>query len=149
MRIWFAAALLIALPSAAQAQQAPAAQAPRTVTFEYYYRIKWGGAAEFKRLYKRNHEPLLREMQKLGFIADMRTDEPFTHTAGGERWDLRVTITFRDGASAVELGGEWDKAFAAAKARLYPDKAKFETEEAARFALLEEHWDVIVYRADE
>ena len=152
MRMWFAAALLAPLAPLSQpahAQEAPVAQAPgKTVTVEYYYRIKWGALPEFKRLYKSNHQPLLREMRKAGLIVEMRTDEPFTHMAGGERWDMRVTITFRDGASAVELGGAWDTAFDAAKARLYPDKAKFEAEEAQRFALIEEHWDVIVYRAD-
>lgn len=149
MRIWFAVALLASLAQPVPAQTAPAAQStPKTVTFEYYYRIKWGSLAEFKQLYKRNHEPLLIEMQKLGLIVDLHTDEPFTHMAGGERWDMRVTIIYRDGASAVELGGEWDTAFEAAKARLYPDEAKFEAEEARRFALVEEHWDVIVYRTD-
>ena len=49
-------------------------------------------APEFKRLYEKNHAPLLREMQKAGFIRSMRVDEPFTHLAGGPRWDLRVTI---------------------------------------------------------
>jgi len=149
MKTWIAAALLGVSAQPVQAQQAPAEQAAaKTVTFELYYRIKWGSLAEFKELYKRNHEPLLREMQKQGFLVELHTDEPFTHMAGGQRWDLRVTMTYRDGASAVELGGEWDTAFEAAKARLYPDKATFEAEEARRFALVEEHWDIIVYRAD-
>ena len=114
------------------------------VTVEHYYRIKWGSAGEFKRLYQRNHAPLLDEMRRQGFITAMRTDEPFTHMAGGQRWDLRVTITYRDAPAAVVVGGKFDQAFEAAKARLYPDKAKLEAEEARRFALLDEHWDVIV-----
>ena len=40
-------------------------------------------------------------MQKRGFINSMKIDEPFTHMAGGPRWDLRVTITYRDGIAAV------------------------------------------------
>ena len=64
--------------------------------------------------------------------------------AGNQRWDLRVTITFRDPSSAVVVGGAFDKASQAVAARLYPDKAKFDAEEARRFSLLEEHWDVIV-----
>ena len=121
------------------------AQAPaEPVTVEHYYRIKWGSAGEFKRLYKLNHQPLLDEMKRQGFIARIDSEEPFTHMAGGQRWDLRVTITYRDAPSAVVVGGAWDKAFEAAKARLYPDQKKLEREEAQRFALLEEHWDVIV-----
>jgi hypothetical protein len=121
------------------------AQTPtEAVTVEHYYRIKWGSAGEFKRLYKRNHQPLLEEMKRQGFIIRIETEEPFTHMAGGQRWDLRVTITYRDAPSAVVVGGAWDKAFEAAKTKLYPEKNKLDEEEARRFALLEEHWDVIV-----
>lgn len=143
MKILIGAALLsIALPLHAQ----PAATAAKngTVTAEYYYRIKWGSAGEFKRLYERNHAPIMREMQRQGFVTKMEIEEPFTHLAGAPRWDLRVTATFPEAASAIVVGGAFDKAFAAAQARLYPDKKKFEAEEARRFSLLEEHWDVIV-----
>jgi hypothetical protein len=127
----------VATPICAQTTAEP-------VTVEHYYRIKWGSADEFKRLYKLNHQPLLDEMKRQGFIIGVETEEPFTHMAGGQRWDFRVTITYRDAPAAVVVGGAWDKAFDAAKARLYPDKAKLDAEEARRFALLEEHWDVIV-----
>ena len=115
-----------------------------TVTVEHYYKIRWGSAAEFDELYKRNHAPILKEMQRQGFITTIRTDMPFTHMAGGQRWDKRVTITYRDAVSAVVAGGTYDKAAEAVTARLYPDKAKLDREEAKRFSLLEEHWDVIV-----
>ena len=118
------------------------------ITTEHYYRIKWGNAGEFKRLYKLNHEPILAELQKQGFITAIRTEEPFTHMAGNQRWDLRVTITYRDPSAAVVGGGAFDKASNVVKARLYPDKKKFEEEEAKRFGLLEEHWDVIVAPAE-
>ena len=132
-----ATAFLTAPPAFAQDGPAP-------VTAEYYYRIKWGSFGEFKDLYKRNHEPILKELQKQGFITAMRMDSPFTHLAGGPRWDLRVTITYRDAASAVQVGGAFDKASQAITSKLYPDKAKFDAEEQRRFSLLEDHWDVIV-----
>ena len=138
------AAALLAISSPLHSQPASAPAAAGAITAEYYYRIKWGSAEEFKRLYKRNHEPIMREMLKQGFVTRMEMEEPFTHLAGGQRWDLRVTVTFRDAASAILVGGEFDKAFAAAEARLYPDKKTFDAEEARRFSLLEEHWDVIV-----
>jgi hypothetical protein len=145
MKIALSCALIAALgASAVQAQAPQAAAAPAApVTAEYYYRIKWGGAEEFKRLYERNHAPIMREMQKQGFITKMEVEEPFTHLAGGPRWDLRVTVTYRDAASAL-VGGAFDKAYEAAKARLYPDKTTFQAEEARRFSLLEEHWDMFV-----
>ncbi len=148
MKFWIAAMLALALPIPCSAQTAPA-DAARQVTVEYYYRIKWGQAEEFKRLYKANHESILRELQKAGLITVMRTDLPFTHMAGGERWDMRVTITYRDGAAAVEMDGAFDKAFGEAKKRLFPDAARLDAEETKRFAMLEEHWDVIVVAAGE
>jgi hypothetical protein len=134
-------ALAAAEPTAAQGGPAD------PVTIESYYRIKWGSTGEFKRLYKANHQPLIDEMKRQGFIVTARMDEPFTHMAGAQRWDLRVAFTYRDAPSAVIVGGAFDKAWEAAKAKLYPDKAKLDAEEARRFALLEEHWDVIVMPA--
>lgn len=134
----------IILGSALAVAAAQPALAAEPVTVEHYYRIKWGSGDEFMRLYTANHRPILKEMHKQGRIVAMRADTPFTHMAGGQRWDLRITITYPDAASAVVVDGAFDQAFDAAKARLYPDKARLEAEEARRFALLEEHWDVIV-----
>ena len=142
---------LISAAAALAATAAPAQAEPvkEPVTVEYYYRIKWGSGDEFKRLYKANHEPILQELQRQGRILALRTDEPFTHMAGGQRWDMRVTITFPDAASATVAGGDFDKASQEITKRLYPDKDKFFAEEAKRFGLLEEHWDVIVTRSGE
>ena len=123
------------------------AQSAEQITIEHYYRIKWGSAGEFKKLYKANHAPILEEMKRQGFIAAMEVEEPFTHMAGNQRWDLRVTITYRDPPSAVLVGGAYDKAADEVTKRLYPDQAKLDAEEARRFGLLEEHWDVIVTSA--
>ena len=133
---------IAALAMGASAAAQPAAS--EQITVESYYRIKWGSAGEFRELYDRNHQPILKELQKQGFITALRIDEPFTHMAGAPRWDLRVTITYRDPTSAVLAGGPFDKASEAATKRLYPDQAKLKAEEARRFSLLEEHWDVIV-----
>ena len=139
------AALLVSLtPAAASAQVAPAEAAAQRVTIESYYRIKWGSLDEFKRLYERNHAPLLRELQKSGIIVAMKMDQPFTHMAGGVRWDLRVTITYRDAASAMDLDKPGHKLWEEATARLYRDKKKLDEEEARRFGLLEDHWDVVI-----
>ena len=143
--------LLISAAAALAATAAPAAAATANepVTVEHYYRIKWGSADEFKRLYRANHQPILEELRKQGRIVTIRTEVPFTHMAGNQRWDMRVTITYPDAASAVVVGGAFDKASEAITARLYPDKARLDAEEARRFSLLEEHWDVIVTPAGE
>lgn len=136
--------------SAQAAGQAPAAvpQTAQPVTIEAYYRIRWGEAKRFKAMYERNHAPLLREMQSAGLITAIRVEEPFTHMAGDQRWDLRVTITYRDADAAAVAGGTFDQAWEAARKRLYPDKAKLDAEENERFSLLEEHWDVLVVTSD-
>lgn len=126
----------LAAPARAQAPQPP-------VTVEGYYRARPGSAEEFLRLFRKNHLPLLQEMQRRGFVRSIRIDQPFLHAAGPGRWDYRVTIVYRDGNMAVS-DPEWDREWAAARERLFPDARTHEAEENARFALLEDHWDLIV-----
>lgn len=138
--------LIASAPDAAPAVEAPVAVAAKAtpVTIEYYYRIRWGAMDEFRALYAKNHQPILDEMKRLGFITHIETATPFTHMAGGPRWDLRVTITYRGAEDAVGNGTGYDAAAEEVGARLFPDLAKFKAEEAKRFALVEDHWDVIV-----
>ena len=141
------ATLLFAAPVAAQsASDATTQKSPvsRPIVVESYYRVKWGSEAEFKELYNRNEAPLLLEMQRRGFITNVTFEEPFTHFPGEARWTLRATITYRDAPAAVEVDGPYDQAFEDARKRLRPDKKTFDAEQARRFALLEDHWDVIV-----
>jgi hypothetical protein len=126
----------------------PAARtAPATgpVTIESYYRIRWGSFWDFMEIYRQHHAPVLAEMQRLGFITAIRTEMPVTHMAGDQRWDLRITITYRDGNAATGAdGGAYDSAVRVASARLFPDNAAHLAAETRRFSMLEEHWDVIV-----
>lgn len=144
-------ALLLGFAAAAPAAAADPAEvvtaAANPVTVEYYYRVRWGSMDEFQRLYRKNHEPILHEMRKSGWITRIEEQQPFTHMAGGPRWDLRVTLVYRDAEAAVGVGGAYDRAVAAVTRRLYPDKAALAAEEARRFSLLEDHWDVIVMPA--
>lgn len=138
--------LIAGAPAVAPSAAAPASVAAKAtpVTIEYYYRIRWGGMDEFRALYAKNHQPILDEMKRLGFITRIETTTPFTHMAGGTRWDLRVTITYRGAEDAVGNATGYDAAAEKVGARLFPDLAKFKAEEAKRFTLVEEHWDVIV-----
>ena len=124
------------------------APAGNPVTVESYYRAKWGSAEEFKKLYRKNEASMLIEMQRQGFIKELRFDEPFTHIPGDNRWDIRATIVYRDAPAAVELGGAWDEAWEATSKRLRPDKKVLDAEEKRRFELLEDHWDIIVSSFD-
>jgi hypothetical protein len=127
------------MPATAQ-DAAPAAAVP--VTVEGYYRIRWGSESEFLALYEKNHLPILEEAKARGIITDMRIDLPFSHMVGGARWDLRVAITYRDATAALVTDPAFAALFDEVVTRLKKDNPKFEEEEARRFSLLEEHWDV-------
>lgn len=109
--------------------------------------MKWGSLEEFGELYDRNHKPLLEAAQKAGFILSMKTDYPFTHMAGGPRWDMRVTITYRDAAAAINDPALWTL-WADTTRKLFKDEKKHAAEEKRRFSLLEDHWDVVVVTGD-
>ncbi len=50
----------------AQTSQTKAQDKPFAV--EYYYKVKWGFANEFIRLYKKNHHPLLKKQIDTSFF---------------------------------------------------------------------------------
>lgn len=133
-------------PNSAQAQEAAAAM-PAPVTVEGYYRIKWGSEGEFMALYQKNHLPILEEAKARGIITDLRIDVPFTHMAGEERWDLRVTMTYRSASAALVTDPEMVAVFDEVAAKLKVANPDFDKEEAHRFSLLDEHWDVITLSA--
>lgn len=126
--------LLLAATSAAPAMPAWAAQPPAPpaairpasapvttpATVESYYRIRWGSFWDFMAIYREHHAPILAEMQRLGLITAIRTETPTTHMAGDQRWDLRVTITYRDGNAALGSdGGAYERAVQEASRRLF------------------------------
>ncbi len=138
----FAASLgLFSQPLSAQSAES---RDTTTVVVESYYKIKWGSDGDFMSLYQKNHLPILEKAKDRGIINDIRIDMPFTHMAGGERWDLRVTITYRDAEAALLTDSAFIATFDEVVAQLKTKNAKFDEEEARRFSLLEEHWDVVL-----
>jgi hypothetical protein len=128
-------------PAAARSQAAgaTAAAASRPFTVEYYYKVRWGHFDEFLELYKRNHWPILQRQQRMGRIVSMSVAYPVNHAGEADRWDMRFTIVWRDAATAHD-----DFEAAPIVRELYPDQARFRTEEQRRFELLEGHMDVPV-----
>ena len=142
MRLPLVLILLGLAATPATAQTAAPADGPLKV--ENYYRVKWGGMGQFLAAYHKQHEALLREMMRQGFINDVTVEMPFTHMGGSTRWDVRTTIVYKHGADGVGAGEAYKAAMAAAKARMFPDKAAFDAEEAKRMAVTEDHWDVVL-----
>jgi hypothetical protein len=116
--------------------QSPQAKEPPFVV-EYYYKVKWGYADEFIRLFKKNHYPVLKKQIEGGRILEVRAERPRYHTTEEGRWDYRVTIVFKNAAVAADSSGE-----EAIVKQLYPDQETFKREEQRRFEILIAHWDV-------
>lgn len=142
VRAWLFVALAAAPLSAAHAQRAPGTQ-PQPYVVDYYYRARWGYAAEFIRLYRKNHYPVLQAQMQSGRILEITAVAPRFHGTEDGRWDYRVTIVYRDVVAAHETPD-----LEPILSRLYPDRATFEREEQRRFEILDAHWDVPVTPVD-
>ena len=104
---------------------------------EYYYKTKWGYAAEFIRLFKKNHYPILKKQIELGRLLKITAIRPRLHATEDGRWDYRVTLVWKniqstdDGFDESELSRQ-----------LFKDQETFKKEEQRRFEILIGHWDV-------
>jgi hypothetical protein len=108
-------------------------------TIEYYYKVKWGYADEFLKLYLKNHQPVLEKQKELGRILNISISKPKFHSTEDGRWDFRVVIVWNN--ISVTDDGFDEKELAK---QLYPDFLLHEKEEQRRFELLLAHWDVPV-----
>jgi hypothetical protein len=132
--------LAVALPIIARAQTPTSTDHPFVI--EYYYKVKWGHADEFLKLFKKNHYPVLKKESELGRIVKVWMDQPRYHTTEDGRWDFRVTIVFKNSTVANEPFDE-----AALQKQLYPDQETFQREEQRRFEILDAHWDLPIKTA--
>lgn len=149
--LWSLLPILLALGSVGAGAQNGAAT-PATVSappseflVESYYRIRWGSEDEFMTLFRKNHLPFLRRQLEKGILLEVRLDTPREHLTEESRWDLRMTLVYRDVAAAYMT----DKITEADYAAIIKDdgaEAVFKGEERRRFELLLAHWDVNVKR---
>ncbi len=126
------------LPIGASAPAAAAIPAEPFV-IEYYYKARWGHAAEFIELFKRNYLPQIEAMQEQGRILGYVAHVPRHHASEESRWDFRLQITWRDALTAHD-----DHHPEEVIARLFPDRERHKAEEKRRFEILIAHWDVLV-----
>ena len=125
------------LPAHAQQTVSPAEGKDQPFIVEYYYKTKWGHAAEFLALFKKNHLPVLKKEIEMGRIIKVSMASPRLHATEDGRWDFRVTIVFKNAAIAND---NFDSA--ALTRQLFPDQPNYEKEEQRRFEILEAHSDV-------
>lgn len=122
----------------------PAARAENPFTVEYYYKVRWGYAEEFARLFAKNHLPILKKQIESGRILEIEVEKPRYHATEEGRWDYRVTLVFRSAAAAADASGE-----EALKKQLFPDQETYAREEQRRFEILLAHWDLPIVDAPE
>jgi hypothetical protein len=89
-------ALLLFIMYAPASIHAQSALSDKPFVVEYYYKVKWGHADEFLRLFKKNHYPLLKKEVEMGRMLKVWMDQPRYHTTEDGRWDYRVTIVFKN-----------------------------------------------------
>jgi hypothetical protein len=124
-------------------QATPPGGADKPYVIEYYYKVKWGYADEFIRLYKKNHLPVLKKEMELGRILQVSTVSPRYHNTEDGRWDYRVTIVWKNVGVTAD-GFDTD----ALNKQLFPDQETFKREEQRRFEILLAHWDVPIVDVD-
>lgn len=104
---------------------------------EYYYKVRWGYAEEFLRLFKKNHSPILQKQVEMGRMLNVSMMKPRLHGTEDGRWDFRVTIVFKNVQMTVDGFDE-----GALARTLFPDQDTFKKEEQRRFDILLAHWDL-------
>jgi hypothetical protein len=127
----------LAAPMLAQTGGPPPKTEATPYVVEYYYKVKWGYADEFLRLFKKNHYPLLKKQTESGRFLKVTAVKPRYHGTEDGRWDYRVTIVFKNLAAAHDAAEE-----AALIRQLYPDQETYRREEQRRFEILLAHWDL-------
>jgi hypothetical protein len=133
--------LVVFLVPGLRAQGAPPqGSASQPYVMEYYYKVQWGHQQEFFQLFLKNHYPLLQKQVESGRLLSVKIETPAHHMPEDQRWDYRVTLTFRNSTLATTANPDE----AGLIRQLWPDQATFAREEQRRFELLLAHWDLPV-----
>src|SRR5438094_1048130 len=94
--------LLLATPAASVAQGAPPAGSTEPFVVEYYYKVRWGYADEFIRLFKKNHYPVLKRQMELGHIQTITAEAARCHGTEDGRWEYSVAPLWKIAAGPPE-----------------------------------------------
>lgn len=132
--------MTVLVPSLGAQGAPPQGSANQPYVMEYYYKVQWGHQQEFFQLFLKNHYPLLQKQVESGRLLSVTIATPANHLPEDQRWDYRVTLTFRNSTLATTANPDE----AALIRQLWPDQATFVREEQRRFELLLAHWDVPV-----
>lgn len=109
------------------------------VTIEYYYKLAPGANKEWLALYKKNHNPILKQLMKEGLLRSETLYERRYHAAA-PAWDYKITMVWRDWA-ALEQAREREPEVIRS---LYPNKEDHDRQETRRWEITEQHWDDVL-----
>jgi hypothetical protein len=126
--------LLAFVPSAARGQSTG-----QPVTIEYYYRLVPGGGSEWLGLYKKNHNPLLKEMMKEGLLESEKLYTRRFH-AESPAWDYKIVMIWRDWGALEEARNREPEILKS----LFPNKQDHDQQEKRRWELTLSHWDDVL-----
>ena len=124
-------ALLLAAPFTA-VLSAQETGGPRTS--QAYYKIQRGHEKEWVSLYTRYHYPVLKALKDKGYIQSITLLTRDRHHLSPD-WDYELQIVWRD--KVAQVTGTTPELHHS----LFPDWADFEKGEAARWQIVEAHWD--------
>ena len=111
----------------------------RLLVIEYYYKVAPGAGAEWLALYKKNHNPVLKQLMKEGILQSEKLYERRFH-AETPAWDFKIVMVWRDWA-ALEEAHYRDPQI---KRELYPDQEELARQEKRRWELTTGHWDDVL-----
>ena len=126
---------LLAFASASVAEQPGGGP----VEIEYYYKLAPGGTSEWLALYKKNHNPILKQLMKEGLLKSEKLYERRFH-AQTPAWDYKVVMVWRDWA-ALQQAHEREPEIIRS---LYPNKEDHDQQEKRRWELTTAHWDDVL-----
>ena len=129
----------LVLSTTLPAVKAEAQQAPKPVTVEWVYRVRYGGNEEWFQIFKKYQLAILERQKQLGYVKDYTVFAPSLHTSEESRWDYRIIITR---ASADAPPGQSESEVAK---QLFPDQAAFHKAENRRWELTTNHWDLPIH----
>src|ERR1035438_9539804 len=126
-------------PLLALAIPADAEQTGTPVVIEYYYKLVPGGTSEWLALYKKNHNPILKQLIKEGILKSEQLYERRFH-AETPAWDYKVVMVWRNWAAMEEAAQREPQIIR----ELYPDKEDHDRQEKRRWELTVAHWDDVL-----
>jgi hypothetical protein len=109
------------------------------VTIEYYYKLAPGGTSEWLALYKKNHNPILKQLMREGILKSEKLYERRFHAAT-PAWDYKIVMVWRDWA-ALEQAHQREPEIIRS---LYLNKEEHDQQEKRRWELTVAHWDDVL-----